>query len=87
MVTLVRFVQKKNASFPVVVTLSGMVMVARLLQDWNALSPILVTLLGMVTLVTVVFPLPKMGGQPSPTLTTEIAFTTAGMSTAPPAPE
>ena len=32
-------------------------------------------------------PTAEDGGQPFPTLTTEISFTTAGISTAPPAPE
>ena len=53
---LVRLMQSKNASSPILVTLSGMVMLARLLQSKNAYFPILVTLSGIVTLVTVVFP-------------------------------
>ena len=86
MVMLARLVQERNAEFPILVTPSGMVMLARLLQRKNASSPIIVTPLGMVTLVTVEFPSPKME-EYCPTLTTEISFITAGMSTAPPAPE
>tara|TARA_B100001093_G_scaffold456357_1_gene467270 strand:- start:263 stop:457 length:195 start_codon:yes stop_codon:yes gene_type:complete len=64
-----------------------MVMLTRLVQKKNAEPPILVTLSGMVTLVTVVFPSPKMEKEPAPTFKTEISFTKAGISTAPPTPE
>jgi hypothetical protein len=49
MVTEVRPVQFKNAPFPILITLSGMVMEVRPVQPANTELPIVVTLLGMVT--------------------------------------
>ena len=46
-VTLFRLLQLKNAQFPILVTLSGIVILVRLLQDSNAKRPMLVTLLGI----------------------------------------
>jgi len=87
MVMLVREVQLKNATPPILVTLEGMVMLVRLEQFWNALSPILVTLLGMTTLVTEVLELPKIGGQLGPTCFTAYPPNTLGIVTAPVAVE
>jgi len=42
-------VQPENAPYPMLVTLSGIVMLVRPLQSPNAHSPMLVTLLGIVT--------------------------------------
>ena len=49
--TEVRLVQPRNAFFPILVTLLGMVIVVKLLQLENAELPMLVTLLGMVIVV------------------------------------
>ena len=46
--TLVRLSQLSNALFPIVVTLSGIVILVRLLQSENAKFPIVVTLFGIV---------------------------------------
>ena len=46
-----RLVQYLNASSPILVTLSGIVMLVRLSQPKNASLPILVTLSGIVMLV------------------------------------
>ena len=43
----------RNALCPMLVTLSGIVMLARLLQLENASSPMLVTLFGIVILVRI----------------------------------
>ena len=56
MVTRFNPVQPKNAASPMVVTLSGIVMLVRLAQSKNAPSPMLVTLLGIATLVRLVQP-------------------------------
>ena len=50
-VTLVRLVQKLNALFPILVTLSGIVTLVRLLQPVNTIPPMLVTLSGISMLV------------------------------------
>ena len=47
---LVSLLQPLNADSPILVTLSGIVMLERLLQSENALSPMLVTLFGIVML-------------------------------------
>ena len=49
-VTLARLAQPEKALFPMVVTLSGMVMSVRLAQPSKAPAPMLLTLLGMNTL-------------------------------------
>ena len=43
MVTLVKFVQFRNAPCPMVVTLEGMVTLVKLVHHSNALSPMVVT--------------------------------------------
>ena len=50
-VTVLRLRQSENASYPIEVTLEGMVTLVRLLHPRNALSPIEITLEGMVMLV------------------------------------
>ena len=52
MVTLRRPVQPENAHSPILVTLSGMMMLLRLVQFRNAHLSMLVTLSGMVRLAT-----------------------------------
>jgi hypothetical protein len=47
-VKFVRFVQPANPSFPMLVTLAGIVRLVRLVQPANAEFPMLVTLLGSV---------------------------------------
>ena len=56
--TLVRPLQPSNAEDPMLVTLSGIVMLVRPLQPENALSLILVTPFGIVTLVKLAFVTP-----------------------------
>ena len=46
-----RFAHVENASFPIEVTLSGMLMLVRLLHSLNAPPPMVVTLSGMLMLV------------------------------------
>ena len=53
-VTAVRLVQKEMAEAPMLVRLSGIVMLVRLVQLLKAISPILVTLSGIVMLVRLV---------------------------------
>jgi hypothetical protein len=55
-VILVKPVQPRNASLPMLKTFSGMVILVKPVQPENALLPILKTLLGMVTLVKPVQP-------------------------------
>ena len=46
-----KFLQLSNADSPMLVTLSGIVMMVKLLQSLNVLFPMLVTLFGIVMLV------------------------------------
>ena len=63
--------QSEKASFPILETVSGIVMLFKLLQALNALSPILTTLLGIVR--SPVKPLhPEKASEP-------IVFTPLGM--------
>ena len=64
-----------NASSPILVTLSGSVMLVRLPHQLNALSPILVTLLGSAMLVSPEHPLKA----PSPILVTLSGITVVFM--------
>ena len=48
----VKPLQPENAPFPMLITLSGIVMLVSPLQSLNAQSPMLVTLSGIVTLVS-----------------------------------
>lgn len=57
MVSEVRLVQPSNASYPIVVTLSGITTEVRLVQPENASCPSSVTLFGMVTEVRLEHPL------------------------------
>ena len=50
-VKAVRLVQYRNAKYPMLVTLPGIVKLVRLVQYWNVWLPMLVTLSGMVTFV------------------------------------
>ena len=63
---LSRPVQSPNAPSPMLVTLSGIVMLLRLLQSKNAQAPILVMLSGIIILLSLLQPL----NAPSPMLVT-----------------
>lgn len=54
--TLVRLLQPENAVLPILVILSGIVILVRLLQPENALLPILVRLFGIVMLGSLLQP-------------------------------
>ena len=53
---MVRLVQPEKALEPMLVTLSGMIMVVRLVQPENAYLPMLVTLSGIIILPRLVQP-------------------------------
>ena len=48
---VIRLLQYQNAELPILVTLSGIVMLVKLEQFWKAQTPIEVTLSGIVMLV------------------------------------